>query len=201
MSGVAAIILAAGLGSRFGGPSKPLASFRGRPMLAHVLDAVVASRTDPVIVVTGHAQEAVRRVCETADGSLRLVANPDYATGLASSLKAGFRALPDDALGAVILLADMPLVSAEAIDRLVFAFEASPQASAVIPVHQGRRGNPVLLSVRLGDAIMRLEGDRGAGPLLRDRDDIIEVPVADPAVLTDVDTPEGLAQVERDHGG
>lgn len=200
MSGVAAIILAAGLGSRFGGPSKPLASFRGRPMLAHVLDAALIARTDPVIVVTGHAQDAVRRVCEAA-GSLRVVENPDYATGLASSLKAGFAALPDDADGAVILLADMPLVSADVIDRLVSAFEDDPQASAVIPVNEGRRGNPVLLSARLGDAIMRLEGDRGAGPLLRDRHDIVEVPVADPAVLMDVDTPEGLAQVERDHGG
>jgi len=201
VSGVAAIILAAGLGSRFGGPSKPLASFRGRPMLAHVLDAALTARTDPVIVVTGHAQDAVKRVCETASGAVRLVDNPDYASGLASSLKAGFAALPESAAGAVILLADMPLVSADVIDRLVAAFEAAPKASAVIPVYQGRRGNPALLSARLGGAIMQLEGDRGAGPLLRDRDDIIELPVADPAVLTDVDTPEGLAQVERDHGG
>jgi len=198
---IAAIILAAGLGSRFGGPAKPLASFRGRPMLSHVLDAALAGRTDPVMVVTGHAQDAVKRLCETVDAPLRLIASPDYASGLASSLKAGFRALPDDATGAVILLADMPLVSADVIDRLVSAFEAAPQAGAVIPVYQGRRGNPVLLSARLGDAIMRLEGDRGAGPLLRDRDDIVEVPVADPAILMDVDTPEGLARVERDHGG
>lgn len=201
MSGVAAIILAAGLGSRFGGGSKPLASFRGRPMLAHVLDAATASRTDPVIVVTGHAQDAVKRVCEAAGGSVRFVENSNYATGLASSLKAGFAALPDDADGAVILLADMPLVSADVIDRLVAAFEDDPQVSAIIPVNEGRRGNPVLLSTRLADAIMQLEGDRGAGQILRNRDDICEVPVADPAVLTDVDTPEALAGIERDHRG
>jgi molybdenum cofactor cytidylyltransferase len=201
VSGIAAIILAAGLGSRFGGPSKPLALFRGRPMLAHALDAAAAARTDPVIVVTGHAQEAVRRVCEAAFGPVRLVENPDYASGLASSLKAGFAALPHDAAGAVILLADMPLVSADVIDRLVAAFEDDPQASAVIPVNEGRRGNPVLLSARLADAIMQLEGDRGAGQILRNRDDICEVPVADVAVLADVDTPEALAGIERDHRG
>lgn len=195
MSGVAAIILAAGLGSRFGGGAKPLARFRDAPMLSHVLAAAQGSRARPVIVVTGHDHEAIVAAC--ADTHAELVHNVDYRSGLAGSLKVGMRALPEDCGGALVLLADMPLVRSATLDTLIVRFMQEPDCAACVPVHAGRRGNPVLLSRRLAPEIEALRGDRGAGPLLRGRGDVVEVAVDDPGIHLDADTPQALADLGR----
>jgi len=191
VSDVAAIVLAAGLGSRFGRASKPLADFRGKPMIRHVCEAALASRADPVIVVLGHRGGEVSRALDGLD--LRLVENPDYAQGLASSLQTGFAALPEGARAALVLLADMPLVEVETLDDLMAVWRNAPDTSAVIPVHGGKRGNPVLLSRALTPAIAKLAGDQGAGPLLRRLPGIIEMSCERESILRDFDTPEALA--------
>lgn len=195
MSGVAAIILAAGLGSRFGGGAKPLARFRDRPMLSHVLAAAQGSRAHPLIVVTGHDHEAIAAAC--ADQAVTLVHNADYRSGLAGSLKAGMRALPEECGGAIVLLADMPLVRPATLDALIARFAQEPDCAACVPVHAGRRGNPVLLTRKLTPEIEKLDGDRGAGPLLRGRGDIVAVAVDDPGIHLDADTPQALADLGR----
>lgn len=195
MSAVAAIILAAGLGSRFGGRAKPLARFGDRPMLAHVLAAVLGSRAHPIIVVTGHDHDAIAAAC--ADHPVTLVHNADYRSGLAGSLKTGMRALPADCTGALVLLADMPLVRSATLDALIAGVEAAPDEAAFVPVFEGRRGNPVLLTRKLLPQIDALEGDRGAGPLLCGRADIREVAVDDPGIHLDADTPQALADLAR----
>ncbi|HMB09984.1 nucleotidyltransferase family protein [Saliniramus sp.] len=196
MSGVAAIILAAGLGSRFGGEAKPLARFRGAPMLAHVLAAAQGSRARPIIVVTGHDHDAVAAAC--ADQAVSLVYNADYRSGLAGSLKAGMRALPEDCAGALVLLADMPLVQPATLDALIAGAELEPDHAAFVPVFDERRGNPVLLTRKLLPQIEALEGDRGAGPLLRAGAGIREIPVDDPGIHLDADTPQALAKIARE---
>lgn len=190
---VAAIVLAAGLGSRFGEASKPLAPFQGKAMIRHVCEAALASKAAPVIVVVGHRGEEVAAALDGLD--VAIVACPDYAQGLSRSLRAGFAALPDAAPGALVLLADMPLVAPETLDALIDAFARAPDAPAILPVHEGRRGNPALLSRALVPEIMRLEGDHGAGPLLRGRAGIVEIEVASPAIFADADTPDDLARL------
>lgn len=190
---VAAIVLAAGLGSRFGETPKVLAELDGTPLVRRVAEAAAASRVDPVIVVVGRAAPAVRAALDGLP--VTVVENTDYARGLSTSLKAGFAALPPHAVGAVVCLGDMPLLGADILDALVDAFAEAPDAGAIVPVHGGRRGNPVLLAYRLAPAIARLEGDRGAGPLLRARSDVRELPWGDDRVLVDVDTPESLARL------
>ena len=103
------------------------------------------------------------------------------------------------ALGAVVLLGDMPDVEAEMIDRIVATFAAHPDASAAVPVHAGRRGNPVLLGRELFAAVARLEGDEGARRLLReaDRDRVAEVLFDDAAVTLDIDTSDDLAAARK----
>lgn len=190
---VAAIVLAAGLGSRFGGASKPLAPFRGQAMVRHVCEAALASKAAPVIVVVGHRGAEVAGALEGL--AVAIVACPNYAQGLSRSLRAGFAALPDTASGALVLLADMPLVEAATLDALIDAFARKPDAPAVVPVHEGRRGNPVLLSRALMPEITRLDGDHGAGPLLRGRGGIVEVEVASASIFADADTPDDLARL------
>ncbi len=194
---VAAVVLAAGRSSRFhaaGGAeeTKLVAKLDGKPIVRHVVEAALASRARPVIVVVGHARGAVEAALAGLPATI--VFNPDYATGLASSLRAGLTAAPADAAGALMLLGDMPRVEAALIDTLIDAFEARPNAPAVAPVHGGRRGNPVLLGRTLFERGVALEGDEGARPLLvaLPDGDIVEIAAAGSGVAFDVDTPSDL---------
>ena len=191
MRGVAAIILAAGLGSRFGEAPKLLAELDGKPLARHVAEAALASLASPILVVVGHRREDVRAALAGLD--VAIVHNPAYADGLSTSLKAGFAALPPGSEGAVVLLGDMPRVTPALIDGLVEAWLRGRRPVAAVPTHAGRRGNPVLLARSLAPAIASLAGDGGAGPLLRARGDVLEWPVDDPAIIQDVDTAAALA--------
>jgi molybdenum cofactor cytidylyltransferase len=198
LSKIAAIILAAGLSSRFeGGPeeTKLVVPLFGKPLVCHITEAALASRARPILVVTGHAATQVEATLENLD--LSVISNPDYRTGLASSLKAGIAALPETAAGVLVLLADMPCVSVGLIDRLIQAFGESARAPlAVAPVRAGLRGNPVLIGRDLFDAIKRLEGDRGARALLEAAGkDVLECLVYDDAIEIDIDTKEALRQL------
>ena len=199
---IAGVNLAAGEASRFraaagaGGPvTKLVAQHEGKALVRHVAEAAIDAGLAPVIVVTGHAEEAVADALAGLD--VTLVRNPDYASGMASSLKAGLGAAPAvDA--ALVLLGDMPLVSASLIARLVHAFRDKPQAAAVLPIHAGVRGNPVLLSSALFPDLARLTGDAGARQILRGRDaDVVEVEVDEPAARLDVDTPDALLDLSK----
>ena len=141
---VAAIVLAAGRGARFDATqSKLLADFGGRPLVRRAVEAALGSRASKTIVVTGHARDEI----EPALAGLPLVFahNPDFASGMASSLRAGLAHAADSA-GALALLADMPGVASPMLDQLIEAFNRAPDRAAVAPVYQGRRGNPVLLA-------------------------------------------------------
>jgi molybdenum cofactor cytidylyltransferase len=200
---VAALVLAAGRSSRFrnaGGAeeTKLVAMLGGKPIVLRVVEAALASRARPVIVVVGHARGAV----EAALGGLpvTIVFNPDYATGLASSLRTGLTAAPADAGGALVLLGDMPNVEARLVDALIGALEARPNAQAIAPAEGGRRGNPVLLGRRLFERARRLEGDEGAKRLLASlkESDVVEIdPPPGSDVSFDVDTPSDLVAARR----
>lgn len=191
---VAAIVLAAGRGTRFGPGPKLLAPLAGRPLVVHVADAALASGARPVVVVLGHHAAAVREALSGRD--LRFVDNPDYAQGLSTSVKAGWAALPAGAEAALVLLGDMPLVTARLIEGCIAAWRAAGRPAALVPTHGGRRGNPVLLSRALAPAIAALSGDAGAGPALRGRADVVEWPAGTPAILADIDTTEALAAAQ-----
>ncbi|MFC0410515.1 NTP transferase domain-containing protein [Roseomonas elaeocarpi] len=193
---VAAVVLAAGLSRRMGPVNKLLAEDdAGRTMVARVVDNVLASRATEVIVVTGHEHE---RVAATLDGrAIRFVHAPDYAEGLAASLRAGVAALPDEVEGALICLGDMPLVSAETLDRLIGAFDPAAGRAAVQPVHEGQPGNPVLWGREFFPEILELAGDKGARALLtRHAPRLATVNTADDGVLRDFDTAEALATIQ-----
>ena len=194
---IAALILAAGTASRYraADPSvatKLVARLDGVPLVRRVAEAAVQSRADPCVVVTGHAAAEVRAALDGC--AVDFAHNPDYATGLASSLRAGLLALPPEASGVLVLLGDMPEVTAPLLDRLIAAFAADAEAEAAVPVHGGRRGNPALLGRALIDRAGTLTGDEGARRLLA-RARAVEVPVDDDAVLLDVDEPGALHAV------
>ena len=189
---VAAIILAAGRSTRMGS-NKLLEDLHGKPLVRHVAEAAVASKVQHVIAVTGHKKGDVEAALHGLD--VRFIHNPNYADGLSTSLKAGLADLPASIVAAIILLGDMPFVTADVINSLIAAFDASPDKIAAVPLNNAEWGNPVLLSRTLFGELATLQGDAGARKLLQGKaGDVIEVPVTHNAVLIDIDTPEALAK-------
>ena len=196
----AAIMLAAGRSTRMGGPNKLLASIAGKPLVRIAVEQALASRAEPVIVVTGHERGGVEAAL--SDLNVQLVHNPDYAQGLSTSLKAGLGALPDKVDSAIVCLGDMPQVTTALIDRLIATFDPKGNALVVVPTIGGKRGNPVLWSRQFFPELMRLDGDVGARHLIGANADVVaEVSVEDTGVLIDVDTPEALVAVRADMEG
>jgi molybdenum cofactor cytidylyltransferase len=205
MTRVGAVILAAGQSSRFragGGrdPTKLVAKLDGKPIVRRVVEAALAAKARPVLVVAGYARDSVEAAI--ADCGIGLAFNPKFASGLASSLSVGLSAMPRDVLGALVLLGDMPQVSAPLIDALIDAFLARKDALAAVPIREGRRGNPVLLSQKLFERAMRLTGDEGARRLISalSASELVEVEVPDIGVTFDIDTPNDLAAARRFRG-
>jgi len=196
----AAIMLAAGRSTRMGGPNKLLASIAGKPLVRIAVEQALASRAEPVIVVTGHERGRVEAAL--SDLNVRLVHNPDYAQGLSTSLKAGLGAVPDNVDSAIVCLGDMPQVTTALIDRLMATFDPKGNAHVVVPTIGGKRGNPVVWSRQFFPELMRLDGDVGARHLIgANADVVVEVSVEDTGVLIDVDTPEALVAVRADMEG
>jgi molybdenum cofactor cytidylyltransferase len=188
---VAAIVLAAGSGTRMGGENKLAADLRGKPVVRHVAEAALASRLRPVLVVTGHQPERVRTALAGLD--VQLVHNPDFAAGLSTSLRAGLAALPFETDAAAVLLGDMPEVTPALLDQLAGAIEPERGALVAVPTRDGKRGNPVVWARRFFEELARLEGDVGARHLIgQNSEAVAEVPVEDEGAFVDIDTPEAL---------
>ncbi len=192
-SGISAIVLAAGAGSRFGG-GKLLAPFGGRRLIEATLLGLRGAPVDETIVVVGKDAEELRGFCEPHGVSC--TENPDWAEGMATSVKKGLASCSPDASGAVVLLADQPLVGAQAVERLVLAFEEG--ADVAVATYAGRRRNPALFAREVWPMLeVELSGDEGArGFLGRYTELVTEVPCDDVADPTDVDTAEDLRRLE-----
>ena len=192
----AALMLAAGRGVRFGG-GKLLAPYQSGVLLDGALTAAFAAPAEAVILVSGFDADrvaaAARAFAERAGegGRLRLVHAAGPAQGLSASLRAGLAAVPPEAEGVFVFLADMPRVPLPMGGRLADAIGARLAAA---PAFAGRRGHPVLLRRALFDRLAALEGDRGAGVVLAGLgEDLALVETDDPGVVFDVDAPGDLA--------
>jgi CTP:molybdopterin cytidylyltransferase MocA len=183
---IAGILLAAGDGSRLGQP-KATVELAGSTLAERGVALLRDGGTDPVIVVTGAVPVELPGVVS--------VHNPDWMTGMGSSLATGLRALEGGATAAVIALADQPLVGAEAVRRLIAAHENG--ATVVVAAYDGKPRNPVLIDRIYWPAVVELAtGDAGARPFLRAHPDLVTlVECGDTGSPADIDTPEDLARV------
>jgi molybdenum cofactor cytidylyltransferase len=177
-----ALLLAAGRSTRMGS-HKLLETLDGKPLVTHAADAALAAGL-PLLVVTGHRAAEVEAAL--AGRTLTTAHAADHALGLAHSLNAGLTAAPPHWEAALILLADMPRLAPALLARLA----ATP--GIAVPVHQGRRGNPVRWPRAHWPALLRLQGDSGARRLLETLP-VIEVEAPNDSIFLDIDTPEALA--------
>ena len=191
---IAAVVLAAGRSTRMG-TNKLIADVGGRPMVRRVAEAALESAAAPVLVVTGHQEPDVRNALTGLN--VVFVHNPNYAQGLSTSLKAGVAAAPASVAGVLVLLGDMPLIARGHLDQLIAAFRDGAGV-IIVPVHAGKRGNPVLWPRACFPAMLALEGDAGAKRLLAANAGCVrEVDLGTDAIFLDVDTAEALAQLRR----
>lgn len=185
---VAGVLLAAGSGSRLGRP-KALVELGGSRLVDRGVDLLRAGGAGPLVVVTGAAPVSLPGV--------RTVHNPDWASGMGSSLAAGLRAVPDGCPAAVIALVDQPLIGAAAVRRLIEAHAAG--ATVASAAYHGRPRNPVLLArAHWPEVIALAVGDVGARPFLRAHPELVTlVECADTGRPDDLDTPADLARLTR----
>ncbi len=191
---VAIILLAAGASSRTAenGHHKLLAEFEGVPLLRRMAMVARASQASSVTVVLGYRHEELRHILSGLD--VHSIVNPDFASGMASSLAAGF-ATEDaqEADGVMVMLADMPAVTTEHLDWMIKAFTDAGDRSIVRAVSAGQPGNPVILPSSLRASVLQIQGDVGARHLIKSSGlPIINVEIGQ-AAETDVDTPEAVA--------
>ena len=187
---VAGILLAAGSSRRFGRDNKLLSPRQGQPLVMHAARTLAAARRQhylaETLAVTGHESDKVGALL--APILERVVVNPDYQTGIASSVRCGLQASAG-AGAALFMLADMPEVTEADIAALVCAWQ-SGAGTLIAPEHEGRRGNPVLVGAEHFAALNALSGDEGARVLFAEHKPF-SVP-ASAGVLFDLDTPPEL---------
>jgi molybdenum cofactor cytidylyltransferase len=183
---VAAVVLAAGRSSRMG-EYKLLLPLGGRPLVTYAVEAACGSSADAVIVVVGHN---ARDVTAALTGMpCRIIVNESYADGMATSLRTGIASLPSDAVGALILLADQPLVTSRMVNLMLAAAIREHQAIHAAS-YNGKRGNPVYFPRTLFGELLAVSGDEGGRSVIaRHSGDVrlVAMPCKDAAL--DVDTP------------
>ena len=187
---IAALLLAAGSSRRMGDANKLIATVEGTPLVRIAAEAALGSGVTELTVVTGHAPGAVESALDGLD--FTRVHNPDFADGLSTSLRIGLASLPADVDGVVVLLGDMPGVTAATVDRLIDAFRAD---GIVVPTFDGQRGNPVVWSRKFFPDLMAVVGDSGGRRIIETNRDVVTEVDLGPAVALDVDTPEALAAI------
>lgn len=183
-------VLAAGRSSRMGAQNKLTRPLEGRPLVAHAVDAALEAGVGPVHVVTGHEAELVEAALAGRD--LRFVRNLRFAKGMSTSLAAAVEAAEGDLL---VMLGDMPDITADALRRLVETFREhdGERIVAARDAATGRRGNPVIWPRAMFGQLAAIEGDKGARDLLMAADPVL-VPTANAAL--DLDTPSAFAERE-----
>jgi molybdenum cofactor cytidylyltransferase len=189
---ISGILLAAGESRRMGSP-KALLYYQGQTFIERICTAFLTAGVDELLVVLGARAEEIGRALPTHP-KLRAVVNARYFQGQLSSLMVGIGALSPESEAAIVNLVDHPLVTAETITAVIESFRTVP-LPIVIASYQGKRGHPVLFSSRVYGELLAAPLDQGAKVVVRkDPTRVRELPLADPGILADIDTPEEYAR-------
>jgi molybdenum cofactor cytidylyltransferase len=184
---ICAIVPAAGLSNRMG-TQKLLLPFGGKTVITHIVEQILASSVDRVFVVVGHQKELVSRKLSSLP--VRIVHNPDYKTGMLSSIRCGLSALPEQCQSILVALGDQPSITTTLINQMI-RFFAETKKSILVPLYNNKRGHPILFSISYRQEILSSFDNIGLRGLLQVHDgDVFEMPVEDPSVLSDMDYPE-----------
>ncbi|MDF1561363.1 MAG: nucleotidyltransferase family protein [Bacteroidales bacterium] len=187
MNGIWAIVLAAGESKRMGSP-KMLLPWMGMTIIEQVVENVLASDVSGAVLVLGAGSCGIKNI--TSRYNVVHCYNEQYQSGMLSSVRCGFAALPDDCTAVVVMPGDQPMIEAGEINRVLAARMESGKG-IVVPVYRGRRGHPLLIDSRYREEVMSLPENEGLRVLAaRNPGDLFEAETDDPSVLRDIDTQE-----------
>ena len=189
---IAAIVLAAGGSTRFGS-TKQLHQHAGEPLVRRAALAALQAGADPVIVVLGSEATTIAAALDD-QGQIRVLINPDWTTGLASSLRVGLNAEAELSDGILVTLSDQPLVDALALQKLMKQFDDTHRI--VASSYADTVGVPAVFGHEHFPELRALTGDHGAGKWIRARiAEVTIVPLEEAAM--DIDTPADAALLEE----
>lgn len=185
MSGISAIILAAGESKRMGSP-KMLLDFGGITMLEKVICNVKASSADDIIVVLGAYREDILKIADNA--GVRSCYNEIYREGMLSSVQCGFKNMATASDAVLIFQGDQPLITPEVTNSVINRYKNGVKG-IVVPVYRNRRGHPLLVDRKYFGEIEKLDPGKGLRSLSEIfPSDVEEVSVDEPSILRDFDT-------------
>lgn len=196
---IGAVVLAAGQGARMGGVAKSLIRLQGVPLINRQLIALSGAGVDEVVVVTGHAREAVEAQVQTFP--VTLAYNPAYADGQQGSVRVGLAALNGKFDLVFVVLADQPLIGSGDLTELIAAFKKRPRGNVVVPVVDGQRGNPILLDDVARAQILASDTNLGCRNLIERQPELVFVhETSNTRFVTDLDTLNDVQQLAQRTG-
>jgi molybdenum cofactor cytidylyltransferase len=188
----AAIVLAAGKSKRMG-TNKLLLEVKGRTVLDRLLDALDESIVDDIYVVLGHRTEELEQIVQTHRA--QQVINPDYKEGMTSSFRAGLSEVSADAT--FLILADQLGLEPDLIESMALRMESDPEMMIVSPVHEDKRGHPVLFRRPLFPEILEMGREENLKDLVDRHDDAHKFVEGDLWCTLDMDTPDEFERVKK----
>jgi molybdenum cofactor cytidylyltransferase len=196
---IGAVLLAAGEGVRMGGVAKSLIRLQGVPLINRQLIALSGAGVDEVVVVTGHARDAVE--AQVQSFPVTLAYNPDYTSGQQGSVRVGLGALSGNFDAVFIVLADQPLIGAADLTELIAAFKKRPSGHVLVPVVNGQRGNPIVLDATARADILASGTNMGCRHLIERQPELVCVhETLNTRFITDLDTQEDLQRLAERTG-
>lgn len=188
------MVLAAGESIRMG-RSKQLLPFENKTILEAVIDHITQSNVDKTLVVLGSNRENIEEAIK--DLPVKSVYNPRFKEGMLSSAQKGFVSLPEEAEAVLVFLGDQPRIPSSVIDQIIKAYQYS-EKGIVLPVHDQRRGHPVLISTKYREEVAHLNPQIGLRELIQNHpEDILEVDLDSSSILEDIDTPEDYKNLKN----
>lgn len=178
------MILGAGESIRMGKP-KLLLPFGNKTIIETIIDKVIPSKVDKILVVLGSDWEKVEMKIKKF--SLKITVNPNFKKGMLSSVQWGFKALPENTESVLVLLGDQPAISTAIIDKIIDVYKTT-RKGIVLPVYRKERGHPVLIDLKYKNEVESLSHEVGLRGLVYSHpEDIREVKVKTASILRDMD--------------
>jgi len=182
---ISAILLAAGESKRMVDENKLVKKYKNIPLIKHAVSNVINSSIDELIIVLGYQKEAIEKIIEE-NKKIKFIANPNFESGIASSIKKGLDSLSKETEAFFICLGDMPNVNKEIYNQLINASFSNKDKEIFVPYYQERQANPILFSKKMKDEIQKIEGDFGAKKIIADNEKkVFKLSTQDKGVITD----------------
>ena len=166
---ISSILLAAGQSKRMLGDNKLTKKIKGAPLIKHSVKNILASSIDELIIVLGYQKEVIEKLIDKND-KIKLVFNPNFESGISSSIKIGLKNLSKESEAFFICLGDMPNVNEKIYNELITSRSKNKDKEIYVTYYEGRQANPILFSTNMKQKLQEIEGDFGAKKIIADNE-------------------------------